>query len=56
MERFQVDDRKDDELAQSDRFLVAAREVDTDLAEDSLDRIMGKLDMRKKPEPKPAKK
>ena len=36
---------------QADRFRQAAREVRADESDDALDRIMGKLDLRKKPEP-----
>jgi hypothetical protein len=35
---------------QADRFRQAAREVRADESDDALDRIMGKLDLRKKPE------
>jgi len=41
-----------DEMSQSDRFKEAARELDADESDDALDRIMGKLDLTKKPEPK----
>ena len=41
---------------QSDRFKEAAREVGADQSEDALDHIMGKLDLKKKPEPKTDKK
>lgn len=45
------------EKAQSERFRQAARELDADQSDDALDRIMGKLDLKKKPEPeKSAKK
>lgn len=41
---------------QADRFTQAAREVGADESDDALDRVMGKLDLKKKPEPeKPAK-
>lgn len=36
---------------QADRFREAACEVGADEADDALDRIMDKLDLRKKPEP-----
>lgn len=39
---------------QADKFVEAAREAETDESSDALDRIMGKLDLKKKPEPKPA--
>jgi len=41
------------------RFREAAREVGADESDDALDRMMGKLDLKRKPEadePKPAKK
>lgn len=38
--------------SQIDRFKEAARELGADEAPDALDRIMGKLDLTKKPEPK----
>lgn len=41
---------------QSDRFKEAARELGADQSEDALDHIMGKLDLKKKPEPKTDKK
>ena len=41
---------------QLDRFREAAREIGADEADDALDRIMGKLDLTKKPEHKPAPK
>ena len=41
---------------QSERFKKAAREVEADESADALDRIMGKLDLTKKPEHKPAPK
>jgi hypothetical protein len=36
---------------QIDRFKNAAREVGADESDDALDRVMGKLDLKKKPEP-----
>lgn len=42
--------------SQADRFREAARELGVDESDDALDRIMGKLDLTKKPEPKPEKK
>ena len=36
--------------SQSDRFKEAAREVEADLSDDVLDRIMRKLDLTKKPD------
>ena len=36
---------------QIDRFKDAARDVGADESDDALDRIMGKLDLTKKPEP-----
>jgi len=42
---------------QLDRFKEAARDLGADESDDALDRIMGKLDLKKKLEPeKPAKK
>ena len=38
---------------QSDLFKEAAREVGADESDDALDRLMGKLDLRKKPQPAP---
>ncbi len=37
---------------QSDRFKRAAQEVEADTSDHALDRIMDKLDLKKKPEPK----
>ena len=37
--------------AQAEVFNIAAREIDVDESDDALDRIMGKLDLKKKPEP-----
>ena len=42
----------DTEKSQLDRFKEAAREAAADESDDALDRIMGKLDLTKKPEPK----
>lgn len=44
--------------SQAGRFRQAARDLGADESVDSLDRVMGKLDLRKKPdpEPKPEKK
>lgn len=39
--------------SQSDRFKEAAREAGADESLDALDRIMGKLDLTRKPDPKP---
>ena len=42
---------------QSERFKQAALDIGADQSDDALDRIMGKLDLKKKPQPeKPAKK
>ena len=41
---------------QLDRFNEAARDLGADQSDDALDRIMGKLDLTKKPEHKPAPK
>jgi hypothetical protein len=37
--------------SQADRFAEAARELGADESDDALDRVMGKLDLKKKPEP-----
>ena len=42
-----------DEKTQLDRFKEAAREVEADQSDDALDRIVGRLDLTKKPETKP---
>jgi hypothetical protein len=39
--------------AQQHRFHQTARDLGADESEDALDRIMGKLDLTKKPEPAP---
>jgi hypothetical protein len=41
----------DDEKTQSERFRDAAQQLGADESPDALDRIMGKLDLKKKPEP-----
>jgi hypothetical protein len=41
----------DETKKQSERFKEAARELGADESPDALDRIMGKLDLKKKPEP-----
>ncbi len=42
---------------QIDQFKEAARELGADESDDALDRVMGKLDLKRKPEAeKPAKK
>jgi hypothetical protein len=41
---------------QSDAFKEAARELGADESDDALDRIMGKLDLKKKPEPEKREK
>jgi hypothetical protein len=38
---------------QSDAFKETARNLGADESDDALDRIMGKLDLTKKPEPAP---
>ena len=38
------------EPLQIDRFKEAARDLSADESDDALDRIMGKLDLKKKPE------
>lgn len=35
---------------QSDKFKEAARELGVDESDDALDRVMGKLDLKRKPE------
>lgn len=43
--------------SQLDRFKNVAKNLGVDESDDALDRVMGKLDLKKKPEPeKPAKK
>ncbi len=42
---------QDIEKSQAYRFKAAAREIGADESADALDRIMGKLDLTKKPEP-----
>ncbi len=37
-------------MEQAARFREAARDVGADESDDALDRVMGKLDLRKKPE------
>ena len=37
--------------SQLERFRESAREIGADESDDALDRIMGKLDLTKKPEP-----
>lgn len=36
---------------QSERFKETARDIGADESDDALDRIMGKIDLKKKPEP-----
>lgn len=43
-------------VQQNEAFKATARDLGADETDDALDRIMGKLDLRKKPEPKPEKK
>ena len=40
---------------QIDRFKEAAREVGADTSADALDKVMGKLDLKKKPDEKDGK-
>lgn len=49
-------DRNDCGKSQIERFKEVAKEIDSDNADDALDRIMRKLDLKKKPEPKDDKK
>lgn len=44
-----------DNKKQIDRFKEAARQVGADESDDALDRVMGKLDLKRKPDAKPAK-
>lgn len=46
--------KKDDD--QLDRFKATAREVGADESDDALDKVFGKLDVKRKPEDKPEKK
>ncbi len=39
-----------DDKSQLERFKEAARDVDADTSDDALDKIMRKLDLKKKPE------
>lgn len=39
------------EKTQLDRFREAARQIGADESDDALDKVFGKLDVRKKPEP-----
>lgn len=41
---------EDSEKSQAYRFTAAARELGADESPDALDRVMGKLDLRKSPE------
>ena len=47
--------QKDGEQSQEDRFKGTARELGADESDNALDRIMGKLDLKKRP-PEPEKK
>jgi hypothetical protein len=47
---YQVVTRKSNPMEQAARFREAARDVGADESDDALDRVMGKLDLRKKPE------
>ena len=47
---------RDDKRSQIDRFKEAARKIGADESDEALDRIMGKLDLTKKPDEKPGKK
>jgi hypothetical protein len=44
---------KEARKSQGDAFKEAARDLGADEADDALDRIMGKLDLTKKPKPGP---
>ncbi len=41
------------DIPQLDRFKDVASELGADQSDDALDKIMGKLDLTKKPEPEP---
>lgn len=43
----------DEKQSQQDRFKEAARSVGADESPDALDRVMGRLDLKKKPEATP---
>jgi hypothetical protein len=45
----------DENKVQAERFKEAAREVGADESADALDRVMGKLDLKKKVEPEQPK-
>jgi hypothetical protein len=45
-----------DNKSQLDRFKAAANDVQADQSDDALDRVMVKLDLKKKPEVKPPAK
>lgn len=45
-----------DEESQLDRFKQAARELGADESDDALDKVFGKLDVKRKPEEKDAPK
>ena len=38
------------EKSQLERFKAAARRADADMSDDALDKVMGNLDLKKKPE------
>jgi hypothetical protein len=44
---------EDDLASQQDRFKEAARELGADESDGALDRVMGRLDLKKKPEATP---
>lgn len=52
MERFQVVGDCEENKTQAQRFIDAAAAVGADESPDALDRIMGKLDLKKKPDAK----
>jgi hypothetical protein len=47
--------REHGKKSQPERFKESAREVGANEADDALDRVMGRLDLTKKPEPEPKK-
>ncbi len=47
---------KPPDAEQEKRFKEAARELGVDESDDALDRVMGKLDLKRKPEKQPTRK
>lgn len=46
---------KNESKTQLDRFKKTAREIGADTSDDALDKVMGKLDLKKKPDEKDEK-